>query len=60
MEGKMVRFTPKGWPVSVRVRAISCASACGVGCVSAVSTPKPPALDTAETSSALPTHCMPP
>ena len=59
-EGSMVRLTPNGWSVIARQRAISSASACGVGWVSAVSTPSPPALETADASSALPTHCMPP
>src|SRR5690606_8579562 len=56
----MVRFTPKGLSVIVRQRAISAASASGVGCVSAVRMPRPPALETAAASSARPTHCMPP
>ena len=41
-------------------RAISLVSASGVGCVNAVSVPKPPALDTALAISAVPTHIMPP
>src|SRR5690606_30777892 len=56
----MVRFTPKGLSVIVRQRAISAASASGVGWVSAVRMPRPPALETAAASSARPTHCMPP
>src|SRR5690606_6897635 len=56
----MVRFTPKGLSVIVRQRAISAASASGVGWVSAVRMPSPPAFETAAASSARPTHCMPP
>ena len=56
----VMRETANGWSVIVRQRAISAASASGVGCVSAVSTPRPPAFETAAASSARPTHCMPP
>src|SRR5580658_2394399 len=58
--GKMVRFTPNGWSVISRHRAISRARASGLGWVSAVMKPRAPALATAATSSARPTHCMPP
>src|SRR5262249_6674497 len=58
--GRMVRFTPNGWSVISRQRLISLARSSGVGCVSAVRMPSAPALDTAEASSARPTHCMPP
>ncbi|MCY1535468.1 hypothetical protein D9M68_708750 [compost metagenome] len=58
--GRIVRFTPKGLSVIVRVRAISWRRSSGVGCVSAVRMPRPPAFDTAAASSARPTHCMPP
>lgn len=60
IDGRIVRFTPNGLSVSSRVLAISRARSAGVGCVSAVMKPKPPALATAATSSARPTHCMPP
>src|SRR5471030_1997089 len=60
MAGRMVRFTPNGLSVSERQRAISSVSFSGVGWVSAVMKPRPPALATAATSSARPTHCMPP
>src|SRR4051794_20439985 len=56
----MVRLTPNGLPVSPRQRAISFVRSSGVGCVSAVIKPSAPALATAATSSARPTHCMPP
>src|ERR1700709_105369 len=56
----MVRLTPNGLSVSPRQRAISRVRSSGVGCVSAVMNPSPPALATAATSSARPTHCMPP
>src|SRR4051812_9433553 len=54
-----VRLTPNGASVSVRVRAISRRSASASGCVCADSTPSPPALDTADTSSARDSHRMP-
>jgi hypothetical protein len=60
MVGRMVRLTPNGRSVIKRHRAISAASASGVGCVSAVRNPSAPALATAATSSARPTHCIPP
>src|SRR5687767_11013988 len=44
----------------LRQRAISLRRSSGVGWVNAVSIPSPPALETAEASSAVPTHCMPP
>src|ERR1051325_3511480 len=56
----MVRLTPNGLSVSERQRAISLVRSSGVGCVSAVMKPSAPALATAATSSARPTHCMPP
>src|SRR5947209_4365040 len=56
----MVRLTPNGLSVSERQRAISFVRSSGVGCVSAVMNPSAPALATAATSSARPTHCMPP
>src|SRR5580698_10456033 len=56
----MVRLTPKGLSVSDRQRRISASSASGVGWVSAVMKPRAPAFATAATSSARPTHCMPP
>ena len=58
--GRIVRLTSKGRTVSCRQRAITAPSASGVGCVSAVRIPSPPALETAAASSAVPTHCMPP
>ncbi len=60
MAGRIVRFTPNGLSVSSRHRSISLTRSSGVGCVSAVSSPSAPALATAATSSARPTHCMPP
>src|SRR5688572_12363134 len=60
MVGRIVRFTPNGLSVSSRQRAISLAKSAGVGWVSAVMNPNAPALATAATSSARPTHCMPP
>jgi len=51
-EGRKVRFTPKGWSVISWQRAISLASSSGVGWVRPVRMPRPPALDTAEASSA--------
>src|ERR1700712_2887474 len=60
VDGRIVRFTPNGLSVSSRVLAISRARSAGVGCVRAVRNPRPPALATAATSSARPTHCMPP
>src|SRR5689334_5517450 len=56
----MVRLTPNGLSVMPRQRAISLVRSSGVGCVSAVMKPSAPALATAETSSARPTHCIPP
>src|SRR5215218_9685630 len=56
----MVRFTPNGWSVISRQRLTSLRRSSGVGCVRPVRMPKPPALETAEASSARPTHCMPP
>ena len=58
--GRMVRLTANGLLVIERHRAISFRRASGVGWVSAVSTPSAPALLTAEVSSAVPTHCIPP
>src|SRR6266566_848518 len=56
----MVRLTPNGLSVRPRQRAISLVKSSGVGWVSAVMKPSAPALATAATSSARPTHCMPP
>src|ERR1700721_2391678 len=56
----MVRLTPNGLSVRSRQRAISLVRSSGVGWVSAVMKPSAPALATAATSSARPTHCMPP
>src|SRR5882757_7720281 len=56
----MVRLTPNGLSVRPRQRAISLVRSSGVGWVSAVMKPSAPALATAATSSARPTHCMPP
>src|ERR1700744_3420367 len=56
----MDMFTPNGFSVMVRQRAISLVRSSGVGWVSAVMNPRQPALATAATSSARPTHCMPP
>src|SRR4051812_23769980 len=56
----MVRLTPNGLLVMPRQRAISLTRSSGVGCVSAVMKPSAPALATAATSSARPTHCIPP
>src|ERR1700737_148285 len=58
--GRIVRLTPNGLSVSSRVVAISFARSAGVGCVSAVRKPNAPEFATAATSSARPTHCMPP
>src|SRR5690606_34484160 len=60
MAGKMVRLTPKGLSVMSRQRAISLVSSSGVGCVSAVNIPRPPALETADAISAIPTPIIPP
>lgn len=60
IDGRIVRFTPNGLSVRSRQRAISLARSAGVGCVSAVMNPSAPALATAATSSARPTHCIPP
>src|ERR1700731_1122648 len=56
----MVRLTPNGLSVRERQRAISFVRSCGVGWGSAVMKPSAPALATAATSSARPTHCIPP
>src|SRR5436305_8032585 len=56
----MVRLTPEGLSVRERQRVISLVRSSGVGWVSAVMKPRAPALATAATSSARPTHCMPP
>src|SRR5487761_2764277 len=56
----MVRFTPNGLSGISRQRRISLARSSGVGCVRAVMKPSAPALATAATRSARPTHCMPP
>src|SRR2546421_2244301 len=56
----MVRLTPNGLSVRPRQRAISFTRSSGVGCVSAVMKPSARALSTAATSSARPTHCIPP
>jgi hypothetical protein len=56
-------LTPKGTADGFRsdlTFRISARRASGVGCVSAVRKPRAPALDTAEISSARPTHIMPP
>jgi len=45
-------FTPNGLPVIARQRSISALKAAGVGWVSAVKKPRPPAFDTAAASSA--------
>jgi hypothetical protein len=58
--GRNVMFTPIGLSVISRARLISAASFSGVGWVSAVIMPRPPASDTAAASSASPTKCMPP
>src|SRR3954467_7427742 len=60
MVGRMVRFTPNGLSGRSRHLAISRARSAGVGCVSAVMKPSAPEFATAATSSARPTHCMPP
>ena len=52
MAGRIVKFTPKGLSVISRVRAISLARSSGVGWVSAVKKPSPPALATGATISA--------
>jgi hypothetical protein len=53
--GKKVRFTPKGASVISWQRAISLANNSGVFCVKPVMMPRPPALETADVSSAKPT-----
>src|SRR5262249_44498316 len=58
--GRNVRFTPNGLSVMSRQRAISFANSSGVRCVNPVMMPRPPALDTADASSAKPTKCIPP
>ncbi len=50
--GRIVRFTPNGLSVMPRQRSISRRRSSGVGCVSAVRMPSPPALETADASSA--------
>ena len=60
MVGRIVKFTPNGLSVRSRARAISLARSAGVGCVSAVMSPSPPASETAAANSARPTHCIPP
>jgi hypothetical protein len=60
MDGRSVMLTPKGLLVIVLHFRISFRRSSGVGCVSAVRMPSPPALLTADASSAYPTHCMPP
>lgn len=52
MDGRRVMLTPNGFLVKVRVLRISARRASGVGCVRAVRIPRPPALETAEASSA--------
>ncbi|MNL56312.1 hypothetical protein D3C87_1797980 [compost metagenome] len=52
IDGNRVRFTPNGLSVISRQRRISSARSSGVGCVSAVRMPSPPALETAEAISA--------
>jgi hypothetical protein len=49
-------LTPKGLLVMVRQRRISVRRCSGVGWVNAVKIPRPPALETAEASSAVPTY----
>src|SRR3954465_10379227 len=56
----MGRLTPNGLSGRDRQRAISLSGSSGVGWVGAVMNPRAPALATAATSSARPTHCMPP
>src|SRR3989344_4171320 len=58
--GRMGRFPPDGLSVSLRAFSISRRRSSGVGWVRAVMKPRPPALATAATSSARPTHCIPP
>lgn len=53
-------LTPNGFEVMVLHLRISFRRSSGVGWVRAVRSPRPPALETAEASSAYPTHCMPP
>lgn len=53
-------LTPNGFLVMVLHRRISFRRSSGVGWVRAVRIPRPPALLTADASSAYPTHCMPP
>lgn len=55
MAGNKVKLTPKGLLVMVRQRRISLRKCSGVGWVKAVKIPRPPALETAEASSAVPT-----
>lgn len=53
-------LTANGLFVKVLHFRISFRRSSGVGCVRAVRIPSPPALLTADASSAYPTHCMPP
>lgn len=56
MAGNKVKLTPKGLLVIVRQRRISLRKCSGVGWVKAVKIPRPPAFETAEASSAVPTY----
>ena len=58
--GRIVRLTPNGLSVIPRQRLISLRRSSGVGWVRPVRMPRAPAFETAEASSARPTHCMPP
>jgi len=53
-------FTPKGLSVKFLVFLILAASSSGVGKVSALKMPSPPALETAVDNSVLTTYCIPP
>lgn len=55
MDGKRVMFTPKFLSVNLRVFLIASRRAAGFGCVNAVRIPRPPAFETAATSSGTPT-----
>ena len=56
-----MKFTAKGLPGhSRRHSRISRRRSSGVRCVSAVTVPSPPALDTAAARTAYPTWCIPP
>lgn len=59
MAGNKVKLTPKGLLVMVRQRRISLRKCSGVGWVNAVKIPRPPAFETAEASSAVPTYYYP-